>query len=233
MASTPHWDSDRRRAGRPLRYGALVLAALALAGAIVIALLPLPKPAAGGTCGPGRGSESAIEAFFDPVTIGAGAEPTPSQSDPVEAARFYQWQAFVGQCQSAANGRMVDALALLIVAGFFALVVPRAVRMAWPDTARRAQVSAGAPPGWYPDPADPRAWRWWDGRLWGQQSAAGSGVPPPAPAGEQPHATATGPGSPEAAPVHPGAGGSAPVPAPPPGSAAPPTGEQGGAPTGP
>ena len=26
--------------------------------------------------------------------------------------------------------------------------------------------SGGPPPGWYPDPAGVKAWRWWDGRAW-------------------------------------------------------------------
>lgn len=33
------------------------------------------------------------------------------------------------------------------------------------------------PPGWYPDPADPRGWRWWDGRGWTPYAA-----PPASPA---------------------------------------------------
>src|SRR5579884_1754388 len=58
-----------------LRVASWVIGILVLASAIVVVAVPLPRPAAGGTCGPGRGSESAIEAFFDPVSIGAGPRP--------------------------------------------------------------------------------------------------------------------------------------------------------------
>ncbi len=182
----PHWESNRRGAGHVLRLVSVVLAALAVAGAVVIVLLPLPKPAAGGTCGPGKGSETALEAFFNPVSIGAGAEP-PAQATTANL----DWQAFVGQCQAATNGRMVDALALLLLAGFFLLVVPRAVRAAWPESAKAMPALASAPPGWYPDPTNLAAWRWWDGTLWqdhasaaqasGQASAPSAEAPAPAP----------------------------------------------------
>lgn len=31
-----------------------------------------------------------------------------------------------------------------------------------------APLPTSPPPGWYPDPKDPSAQRWWDGRAWGQ-----------------------------------------------------------------
>ncbi len=47
--------------------------------------------------------------------------------------------------------------------------------------------TGGPPPGWYPDPAGARAWRWWDGARWtewasdptpaGQQAASFQSVP--------------------------------------------------------
>jgi len=127
--------------------------------AFVVILLPLPNPAAGGTCGPSlHGSEPAIAAFFDPVSIGAG--PIPSG-----ATALYQWQAFVGQCQASTNARMVDALALLLLAGLFFFVVLPFVRRAWHEPAA-ATAPHSAVAGWYPDPADPGAWRWWDGHFW-------------------------------------------------------------------
>ena len=69
----------------------VVLVSLGLFGvafAVTGLLVGLPAPAAGGTCGPGRGSEAAIVAFFDPITIGAGTEP-PS----TDAAAHADWVA--------------------------------------------------------------------------------------------------------------------------------------------
>jgi hypothetical protein len=54
-------------------------------------LVSVPNPAVGGTCGPGKGSESAIVALFDPGSIGAGAEPPAA-----DAADRADWMAFVG-----------------------------------------------------------------------------------------------------------------------------------------
>jgi hypothetical protein len=155
---------SRWGAGRVLQWVCVGLAGAAVAGAITVVLLPLPNPEAGGTCGPGRGAEPAIAAFFDPVSIGAGAQP------PANTIQNYQWQAFVGECQSSTNARMVDALALLLLAGFFTLVALPFVRRSWKDTAPAAAHGAG--PGWYPDPADPRGWRWWDGRAWSHRASA-------------------------------------------------------------
>src|SRR5579872_6330882 len=87
----------------PLRIASWVIGILALAGAITVVVLPLPKPAAGGTCGPGRGSETAIEAFFNPVSIGAGPRPSSKLPWPQRPIAVYEWQAFVGQCQASTN----------------------------------------------------------------------------------------------------------------------------------
>jgi len=86
-------------------YLGLFGAALAIAGMMIA----LPAQATG-TCGPGTGSESAAIAFFDPVTIGAQAEPPTSD----QAART-QWTTFVHGCQSAADTRMLITLPLLAV----------------------------------------------------------------------------------------------------------------------
>ncbi|HML00165.1 MAG TPA: DUF2510 domain-containing protein [Acidimicrobiales bacterium] len=194
-------DSRRSRhwgASHTLRLVCAALAVLAVAGALVIAFLPLPRPAAGGTCGPGRGSESAMEAFFDPVSIGAGAKVSGSGIE-VELENLDRL-AFIGECQSSTNGRMVDALALLIVAGFFALVVPPAVRRAWGEhVPATASAGGAAPPGWYPDPANAAGWRWWDGHFWGHHTSGG--VPPPSATGAASH-----PGEPLAGgrPMYPG-----------------------------
>lgn len=164
----------------PLRIATWVVGLLALAGAITVAVLPLPKPAAGGTCGPGRGSETAIQAFFDPISIGAGAKPTPSQfSDALHYdLGLSQWQAFVGECQASTNARMVDALALLVVAGFFLLFASPLVGRTWRRQRRASAQTAAA--GWYPDPSGSDSWRWWDGRQWSHETRAGEAPGGPA-----------------------------------------------------
>ena len=160
----------------PLRIASWIVGILALAGAVTVVVLPLPKPAAGGTCGPGRGSEPAVVAFFDPASIGAGPRP----SAPTIAV--FEWQAFVGECQASTNSRMVDALALVLLSGFFLLVASPLVGRAW----RRQQPLAGGPempPGWYPDPSGAAPWRWWDGYRWSQPARTDeppTGGPPPA-----------------------------------------------------
>jgi len=226
--------SDNRRsrhwgASHTLRLVCAALAVLAVAGALVIVFLPPPRPAAGGTCGPSRGSESAMEAFFDPVSIGAGTKVSGSGIE-VEVENLDRL-AFIGECQSSTNARMVDALALLIVAGFFALVVPPAVRRAWGEHApATASAGAAAPPGWYPDPANAAGWRWWDGHFWGHHTSGG--VPPPSLtgaasqpgeplAGGRPMYPGTPPGEPTAPPQGPTAE-TAPTAETPPTAAAPP-----------
>jgi hypothetical protein len=109
------------RAPRWIGITLLLLAVVGVAIALTAVLTSLPPPPVGGTCGPGRGAESAIAAFFDPGSIGAGREPVGN------SVAHLQWYAFVGQCQAATNSRMmiglaVFALALLIaLAGFLIL----------------------------------------------------------------------------------------------------------------
>ena len=81
-------------------------AAFAISGLLVA----LPKPAVGGTCGPGKSSEAAIVALFDPGSIGAG--PEPPATSPTERA---DWLAFVGECQASADGRVLGALVIFVV----------------------------------------------------------------------------------------------------------------------
>jgi hypothetical protein len=81
-------------------------AAFAISGA----LTAMPAPSVGGTCGPSRASETSIEAFFDPASIGAGAEPSSSHAE----ARF-EWLAFVGQCQALADARVFSTFVILVV----------------------------------------------------------------------------------------------------------------------
>lgn len=91
----------------------LVLVILGLFGAafaITGLLVALPSPSVGGTCGPGKGSEAAIVAIFDPNTIGAGPEPAATDT----AARA-QWSAFVHECQTAADNRALAAFPILVV----------------------------------------------------------------------------------------------------------------------
>jgi hypothetical protein len=184
MPSDVQTGSHSLSGHHPLRIASWIIGILALAGAVTVVVLPLPKPAAGGTCGPGRGSEAAIEAFFDPVSIGAGPRP----SSP--AIAVYEWQAFVGQCQASTNARMVDALALLVVAGFLLLVASPLVGRTWRGRSAGAGTSPAA--GWYPDPSGSAPWRWWDGRQWSvqtrpdQQEPVTSTAPAPPTAAPQP-----------------------------------------------
>jgi hypothetical protein len=133
---------DRRWPKLILIYAGLFGAALAIASMMI----SLPAQATG-TCGPGRGSEAAAIAFFDPVTIGAGAEPAASN-----LAAHDQWTTFVHGCQSAADTRMLVALPLLVVSlGLIALGVVLLVRMDRRRTRPRA-VGLSSGSGWGPPP---------------------------------------------------------------------------------
>jgi hypothetical protein len=90
--------------------------AFAAAFAVTGALAALPAPAVGGTCGPTSASES----------IGAGPEPAAANI----AAR-QSWQAFVDECQGAANHRGIIVLVIgvaaigLVTAGLVLMVRSR------------------------------------------------------------------------------------------------------------
>jgi hypothetical protein len=149
----------------------LIPALVVVVGAIAVAVISLPRPAAGGTCGPGNGSEAAIVAFFDPGSIGAGPEPAVGGTIQGLAAHN-QWEAFVGECQSAANARMLLATALLTAAVILAFAAYVSVRRLGDEPARE---TSRPQPGWYPDPGDPGHWRWWDGSRWGERAPPARG----------------------------------------------------------
>lgn len=102
-----------------VRMALVFLGLFGLGLAISGLLVALPVPAAGGTCGPGKGSEAPIVALFDPISIGAGPEPPVSQS-----AERANWVAFVSECQTAADDRGMAALAILAVSVGVAVVLP-------------------------------------------------------------------------------------------------------------
>jgi hypothetical protein len=112
-------------------------AAFAISGLLVA----LPRPAVGGTCGPGTGSESAIVAFFDPGSIGAG--PEPSATNATDRA---DWMAFVGECQASADSRVLATSAILTLSVGVALAGTALVLMG----SRKPTPSS-------PDPSPPTA----------------------------------------------------------------------------
>jgi hypothetical protein len=81
-----------------------------IAFAVTGLLVALPNPAVGGTCGPGKSSESSIVAFFDPVTITAGPEPATTH-----ATDRAEWMAFVGECQASADSRVLATFAIIVL----------------------------------------------------------------------------------------------------------------------
>ena len=101
--------------------------------AITGLLVALPKPAVQGTCGPGKSSESAIVAFFDPGSIGAGPEPATTH-----ATDRADWMAFVGECQASTDTRVLATFAILVLSLGVALT-----GTAW---VRRASRARGTPP---------------------------------------------------------------------------------------
>jgi hypothetical protein len=132
---------------RIVRIIGAVMAVVLLGAAVFVILHPLP-PVAGGTCGPGLGSEAPIEAFANPGSIGAGSEPSSA------SGKRPQWQAFVDACQSATDTRIVMAVGLVIGAAAMAFGLPWVVRRLQRGGTEDA---AGAEAGWHPDPWNPAA----------------------------------------------------------------------------
>ncbi len=99
----------------------VLLGLFGVAFAVAGLFATLPAPAVGGTCGPGKSSESAIVAFFDPVSIGAGAEPAAAATTTSAIARA-DWMAFVGECQASADSRVLATFFLLVLSVVVLLV---------------------------------------------------------------------------------------------------------------
>lgn len=87
-----------------------------IAFAVTGLMAALPRPAVGGTCGPGKSSEASIVAFFDPATIGAGREPATTH-----ATDRADWLAFVGECQASADSRVLATFAIIVISVGIAL----------------------------------------------------------------------------------------------------------------
>ena len=145
-----------------------LLGVLGAAAAITMVAGPLPSPAAGGTCGPGRSSESAFVAFFDPGSIGANAEPPVSNP----SARF-DYLAFVGECQSSTDARMLLALAILVLAFVVAFGIPSLVGQLLGRRHKRqaAEDQSSNAPG----TAEP--YQWASGEAWGARGPPAGGLP--------------------------------------------------------
>lgn len=107
-----------RRTG--LRWSLALVGLFGAAFAIAGLFAALPAPAVGGTCGPGKLSESAVVAFFDPVSIGAGSEPAATTT--ANALRRADWMAFVGECQASADSRVLSTFAILVLSLVVALL---------------------------------------------------------------------------------------------------------------
>ncbi len=139
------WSPMNQRS--EVSWAALILIFVGLFG-VAVALTALwselPPPSAGGTCGPGRGSETAIEALVNPGSIGAGAEPPATR-----AAARAQWSQFVNECQTATNDRALLAFPVLVVSAGIAVVGLVLLR-------RRGGPSTGGTPAedrrWSPPP---------------------------------------------------------------------------------
>jgi hypothetical protein len=117
---------------RGFRLALVFLGLFGVAFAVSGLLVALPRPAVGGSCGPGTTSEPAIVALFDPGSIGAGPEPSTTS-----AANRADWMAFVGECQASADGR--------VLATFFILVLSLDVAVAGTALELRARRSGASP----------------------------------------------------------------------------------------
>ncbi len=139
------------------RLAFALVGVLGVAIALTAVLVALPQPAVGGTCGPGKGSETPLAAFFNPGSIGAGVEP-PS-SDPTGQV---EWLAFVGECQSATDARILTGFAVLVLSVGVALLGPALLASAGDDRRRRPSPAVptqpwGAVPSATPPPVAPPA----------------------------------------------------------------------------
>ncbi|HVB93631.1 MAG TPA: hypothetical protein VND67_04870 [Acidimicrobiales bacterium] len=164
---------NRSPVGTVTTLAIVFLGLLGAAFAVTGLLIGLPAPAAGGTCGPGLGSEPAIIAIFDPVTIGAGPEPAATDS----AARN-QWTSFVDECQTAADDRAWAAFPILVVSSGIAIIGFVAFR-------RRSGGRIGSTPddaarGW-PPPPWPTPWAGPSPSVEGHPSPWPPGIPLAAP----------------------------------------------------
>jgi hypothetical protein len=183
--------------GSTHRWIGATLALLGVVGvaiAVTAVLTALPAPAAGGTCGPGRGSESAIVAFFDPGSIGAGAEPPAANT-----TSHAQWLAFVAECQSATDARVLAGLAVLVLSLLLVLggllIIRRGSKRApiaagpveaYPRTPEPAAVAGPAAAAWGAGKTEPSPWP----AAWGPGAPS---VPPGTGAGEEPVSRPTDP----------------------------------------
>lgn len=190
-----------------VRLTSALLGVLGLAVAISAVVVALPPPAVGGTCGPGRASEAPIAAFFDPVSIGAGARPPTT-----DLRAWLEWSAFVGECQSSADARMLLGLGILLLTALVVGAGFLVTRQTGSNThaAQRSTIAGGPPPGWYWDPAAPtNAPRWWTGSAWGPSYGAGASSSPaetawhPPGAAWHPPGAAWGPAGPASHPAAP------------------------------
>jgi hypothetical protein len=116
-------SSRRRGIGLALIFVGLFGVAFAISGA----LGGLPSPAVGGTCGPGKTSESSVVALFDPGTIGAGQEPSATN-----ATDRADWMAFVGECQASADSRVLATFLILTASVGIALAGAMVLRKGSP-----------------------------------------------------------------------------------------------------
>lgn len=154
---------SRRVQPRWIGAGLGLLGVVGVSAAVTAVLTALPAPAAGGTCGPGRSSETALAAFLNPGSIGAGSPPPTAN-----VAAHAQWLAFVGECQAATSSRILGAFAILVLA----LCVAVAGLVLYRRAARRRDDSgeAGAqPPGSSPPSATDH---WWESQTLGSGSPA-------------------------------------------------------------
>jgi hypothetical protein len=103
-----HVEQAWRKMGFRLAF--VFVGLFGVAFAISGLLVALPRPAVGGSCGPGTTSESAIVALFDPGSIGAGPEPPATN-----VADRADWMAFVGECQASADGRVLATFFILVL----------------------------------------------------------------------------------------------------------------------